>query len=294
MNNTSSATLQMVSAMCIFGSISVFVRHIPLPSSILALARGVVGMLFLLLVTLLRGKRPALADIRRNLLYLCLSGVFMGINWVLLFEAYHYTTVATATLCYYLAPIFVMLAAPFLLKERLSKVKIICVVVALAGMVLVSDVGQSGPSGVGELKGVALGVGAAALYAGVMLVNQKIKGISASDKAIIQLGSCALVLLPYALVTQWGAELSLSPEAVLLLLVVGVVHTGIAWMLYLGAMAGLKAQAVAVLSYIDPVVAILVSALLLKEPLGLAGILGAVMILGSALASELADHGPGK
>lgn len=273
-----------------FGTIGIFVRHIPLPSSVIAVARGVIGTLFLLLY--LRRKRQALsvADIRRNGRILLLSGTCMGINWILLFEAYHYTTVAIATLCYYMAPVFVILASAFLFREKLTPLKGICLAGALLGMLLVSGALQNGFAASSDATGILLGLGAAALYASVILLNKYLKDISAMDATIVQLGASAVVLFPYILITENLSAMALSPAAAVLLSTVGILHTGITYVLYFGSMQVLKAQTVAIYSYIDPLVAIFLSALLLKEPLGAVGIVGAVLILGSTLLSELSEH----
>ena len=275
--------------MCIFGTIGILVRQIHMPSSVVALIRGCVGTVFLLLFVAARKTRLSWPSIRRNLVRLCASGALIGFNWILLFEAYRYTTVAVATLCYYFAPIFVTLASPLVLKEKLTPVKGISVAAALFGMVLVSGVLETGVPEKGSLTGIALGLGAAVLYAAVVLLNKRLTDISPYETTIVQLGSAALVLLPYTLLTERMGELAFTPLTVLLLIIAGVVHTGVAYALYFGSMKSLKAQTVALFSYIDPVVAILLSALLLKEPLSLFSILGAVLILGSTLLSELLD-----
>ncbi len=286
-NSEHSAKLKLISAMIAFGTIGIFVRYIPLSSSMIALVRGIVGTLFLILVTLLQKTWISGAAVKKNLLPLCLSGAFIGINWILLFESYRYTTVATATLCYYFAPIFVIVASPFLLKEKLTFKKILCILGALIGMVLISGVVQNKGINLSEMKGIFFGIGAAVFYASVILLNKKIKDISAYDKTIMQLTSASVVLLPYTLLTENRADISLTPTAVILLLVVGILHTGICYTLYFGSMRYLKAQTVAIFSYIDPVVAIILSALILHEKMDLFSILGAVMILGSTLISEL-------
>ncbi len=279
--------LKMITAMALFGTIGIFVRYIPLPSSIIAFCRGIVGMLFLLLVTVLRKSRISGEAIRKNLLWLILSGAFLGMNWILLFEAYRYTTVATATLCYYLAPIIVILAAPVLLKEKLTLRKIICTVVALIGMVCVSGVLQNGIPTLGEAKGILFGLGAAVLYATIILLNKKIRDISAYDKTIMQLGVSALVLVPYCLLTEDVGALSVEPKVLLLLLFVGIVHTGVTYFLYFGAIEHIHAQSVAIISYLDPVIAVLLSIFVLGEGMNVIGIIGAVLVLGAALMSEL-------
>lgn len=284
-----TAKLQLISAMTIFGTIGLFVRYIPLPSSVIACVRGALGTVFLLLVCLARRRRPDGRAIRANLPVLLVSGAFIGANWIFLFEAYRYTTVATATLCYYLAPMFVLLLSPLVLRERLSPRKLLCVLVALAGMVCVSGVPESGLPSAGELTGILLGVAAAALYAAVVLMNKKLHDISGNDRTVVQLGAAAVVVVPYILLTEDVAALRVDAAGLVLLLVVAIVHTGTAYSMYFGSMKELNAQTVAIFSYIDPIVAILLSALVLKEPLGVTGAVGAVLILGSALVSELGE-----
>ena len=275
--------------MFIFGTIGVFRRYIPLPSSMLAMTRGIVGMLCLLAFLRIRRVKLDKSAIRRKLGTLVLSGVVMGVNWILLFEAYNYTSVATATLCYYLAPIFIIIVSPFLLKERVTAKKIVCVCVALLGMVFVSGVLQTGISSISEIKGVLLGVSAAALYATVVLLNKRLGDVPAYDRTIIQLGAAGVALLPYVLLTENLAALEFNGLSVLMLAIVCMVHTGVAYALYFGSLIDLKAQTAAILSYIDPVVAIILSAVLLKENMGVLGMVGAVLVLGAAIVSELPE-----
>ena len=281
-----NATFKLTLSMVIFGTIGIFRRYIPLPSSLVAMTRGLTGMLFLLLVMLLRKRGMNRAAVRRKLGMLCLSGAAIGVNWILLFEAYNYTSVATATLCYYLAPMFVILASPLVVGERLTAKKLICVLAALLGMVFVSGVLEAG-GGSSDLKGVLLGLGAAVLYASVVLMNKQLGDVPAWDRTIVQLGSSAAVLLPYVLLTEDMGALTFTPNTIGLLLVVGIVHTGIAYALYFGSLMQLKAQTAAILSYIDPVVAVLLSALVLREHMSLLSGLGAVLVLGAAVVSEL-------
>ncbi|MBQ5754488.1 MAG: EamA family transporter [Oscillospiraceae bacterium] len=285
-NTRRTAMASLASSMFIFGTIGIFVRNIGLPSSLIALVRSVVGLLFLLAVTALKKEGFSFATMRSKLPRLALSGILMGFNWILLFEAYRYTTVATATLCYYLAPVFLILASPFALKERLTAKKLLCVFVALAGMIPVSGVLQAGFSGVQELKGILLGASAALLYACVVLMNKRSGETPPLKRTMVQMAAAAAVLLPYVLLTEELSTLSPAPVELGLLLVVGVIHTGLAYMLYFGSMNALEAHTLAIFSYIDPIVAILLSALLLHEPLGLGSILGAVLILGAAFVSE--------
>ena len=280
------AKIQLLGAMGIFGTIGIFVRYIPLSSAMIAFVRGLLGVIFLILVMLLTKQKPDRQAIKKNLLFLCISGAAIGFNWILLFESYKRTSVATATVCYYLAPLFLLLASP-LLGEKLTAKKILCISAALVGMVFVSGITDGPMPSLQELQGILFGVGAAVLYASVLFLNKKLSPIGAYDKTIFQLGAAAIVLFFYLLLTQGVTLPSLSGLQWGLLLIVGVVHTGFAYWLYFGSMKHLPTETIALFSYLDPVLAILLSAFLLGEEMTVSGIIGTVLILGSALYSEL-------
>ena len=275
--------------MVIFGTIGIFVRYIPLSSGIIAFVRGVIGALLTLGVVLIKKEKLPADIIKRKLPLLIFSGAAMGFNWILLFEAYRYTTVATATLCYYFAPIFVIVASPIVLKERITAKKVVCVLVALCGMVFVSGVAESGIPSIDEALGIILGIGAALLYSTVVLINKKLSELSPNHKTTIQLAVSAAVVLPYILLTEDLGAIELTLSGVLMLITVGVIHTGLAYIMYFGSIHNLKTQTVAIFSYIDPVVAIILSAVVLKEQMTFLSGIGAVLILGSALVSELPE-----
>ena len=284
--NDRRSVIMIVASMLIFGTSGLFRRYIPCSSSFLAFVRGILGGLLLLAFTRINKMSTGEKLPRQTVTWLAVSGSVIGINWMLLFEAYNHTTVAVATLCYYMQPTIVMLVSPLLFRERLTKRKAICAVIAVIGMVLVSGVTEGGGNGAGNLKGVLLGLGAAVCYASVIIMNKKITGVDAYRKTTIQLLCAGLVMVPYMLLTGGIDGAGFNTTAVILLLVVGVIHTGFAYVLYFGSMDGLKAQSIAMLSYIDPVTALLLSALVLREPLSAAGVVGAIMILFSAILAE--------
>ncbi len=288
--NDRKSMLMFVSSMLIFGTIGVFRRYIPFSSAFLAFSRGILGGIFLLLFAVLRkGAKEQLQN--RHLLWLVLSGALIGINWMLLFEAYNYTTVAVATLCYYMQPTIVVLLSPIIFKEKLTGKKAICAFIAIIGMVLVSGVINDGSQKIGSFQGVLLGLGAAVFYSIVVIMNKRIAGVDAYQKTTIQLLSAGIVMIPYLFLTGGFDMGEVSARAIILLVLVGIVHTGIAYVLYFGSMEGLSVQTIAILSYIDPVSALLFSALLLREPLNVMSIIGAVMIIGSAIVSEMKGVG---
>lgn len=284
-----NAKFRLMTAMFIFGTIGIFVRNIPLPSSVIALARGVIGTLFLIIFTKIRKIKISYTEIKNNLSILCLSGMLIGIHWIFLFEAYRNTTVAVATLCYYLAPVFVIIASPFVLKEKLTFKQIVCIGVALIGMIFVSGIFEKGETENLQLKGIFFGIGAAIIYAVVILLNKHLKKISSYTMTIMQLGIAAAVLAPYTLLTQNTGSLTFNFTTLILLGIIGIINTGITYTLYFSAIQELKAHTIAIFSYIDPIVAILLSTLILREKPDVFTVIGGIMILGSTLISELSS-----
>lgn len=276
--------MKLVIAMLIVGSIGIFVHFIAMPSAVVAAARAFIGTLFLLLTII--SKRTAIQwkFVKQNAIYLIISGAAIGFNWIFLFEAYQYTTVAVATLCYYMAPAFVILLAPFVLKEKLTPLNILCTFFAILGAVLISGVlGDSGAN----LTGVFYGLLAAVLYASIMILNKKMKGLSGLELTFFQLTVATFVMLPYVLMTEDLVNLLWTRQAMSLLLIVGILHTGLVYQLFFSAMNQLPAQTSSLLSYIDPITAIFLSAWLLQENLSPIQFIGTVLILGSALVNEL-------
>lgn len=287
MDKRSAAKLKLISSMLIWGSLGLFIRGIDLPSSVIANFRGLMGAAFLLLVIVLGKLHFSRRAVRENALCLGLSGLMLGFNWILLFESYRYTTIAVATLCYYLAPIIVVAVSPLVFRERLGLFRALCVLAALVGMVFVSGAAEGGLPSPGQARGIALALGAALLYAAIVISNKKMHGISGLERTVVQLGISALVLLPYNLLTVHGPLPALGPGALVLLLAVGIVHTGLAYFLYFGCMEDLPSQTVAILAYVDPVTAVLLSALVLREPMSVGMWLGAGMVIAAAVLLEL-------
>lgn len=276
--------LHMILAMVIFGTIGLVRRYIPYPSEWIAFVRGFVGVSFLLLLQIWYRKTFVWQPLKQNLTLLLVSGACLGFNWILLFEAYRYTSVAVATVCYYMAPVIVILLSPMVLKETMTLKKGFCVMGAVVGMVLVTNVMDSGFSG---LQGVFFGLGVAVFYAAVVLLNKKITAIPSRDRTIFQLGISAAALLPYVMVQGESASFTPEPLALSMLLMAGIVHTGIAYSLYFDSINNIPAQSVALFSYIDPIVAVLLSAFVLHEPMTPVMAAGVVLVIVSAVVSEV-------
>ena len=284
MKRENTAKVLMAVAMFIFGTLAPFVRNIGVSSGELALYRAVLAAVLVggfLLVT--RQKLP-IGSIKKELILLLLSGVAMGVNWIFLFEAYKYTTVSVATLSYYFAPVIVMVLCPLLFKERLSRKQIFCFVMSTAGLVLITGTTGGGKQ---DLLGIAFGLSAAIFYATVMLLNKFIKGVTGLHRTFVQFLSAIIILIPYVLFTSGFNFVGLDKVGITALLIVGLVHTGITYCMYFSALKDLPGQKVAILSYIDPLVAVLVSVVWLREGITVPQIIGGLLILGFTLWSEL-------
>jgi len=285
--NSPKSLVMLISSMLVFGTIGIFRRFIPLPSALIAFCRGLVGAVFLIVFLKLRGKKLLHGIGIRKGLWLAISGAVIGFNWIFLFEAFNYTSVSVATLCYYMEPVIVIVLSTVLFHEKMTVRKALCALVALIGMILISGIIESGLPNAGELRGILMGLTAALLYSTVVLMNMKLQGVDAYEKTVIQLASAALVMIPYLLITGEFTGNTWSAGTIGLLLFVGIVHTGICYALYFGSIDGLRSQTIALFSYIDPITALVLSALILHERMTVFGVLGAVLILGSAIASEL-------
>ncbi|WP_042149600.1 DMT family transporter [Paucisalibacillus sp. EB02] len=283
------AKATFILVMLIFGSLGLFVKNIDLSSSEIALFRGAIGSVFLIAASFfIKQKVNIKLMSKRNIALLILSGTAMGFNWIFLFEAYRYTTIPNATLSYYFAPIFVLVLAPFLLKERWTMKKAISILFAFIGLYLVIQPGTVNLSGVyNHPVGIGYGLLAAGLYASVILINKFIRNLSDFETTIMQLGIATIVMFPYVFLTLEMNYAGLDMQSILLLAVFGIVHTGIAYLLYFSSMKKLKGQTIAVLSYIDPISAVVFAAIFLNENMTTVQMIGGILILGSTLISEI-------
>lgn len=281
-----NAKLNLILSMTAFGTIGLFVRNIPLTSAEIAFFRAVIAAVCLLFYKFITKTHLRFSEIKRDLPILFLSGAAMGFNWVFLFEAYQYTSISLATMSYYFAPVIVMVVSPILFKEKLTRSQIFCFMMSTIGLILViSNGGFSGGSQ--NLKGILFGLGAALLYATVILLNKGIRNVSGIDRTLLQFLAVIFVLFPYLQLTGGIHPETLTTFGLINLLFVGILHTGITYCLYLSSLKDLKGQEAAILSYIDPLVAVLISVLFLQENITLQQIFGGLMILGFTLLNEM-------
>ncbi|MER2079551.1 DMT family transporter [Psychrobacillus psychrotolerans] len=278
--------IQFLLSMIIFGTIGVFVRYIDLSSSEIALLRGLIGSLFLTTVMFLMKKKISWAIVKVNALILLLSSIALGGNWIFLFQAFKHTTLSNATLSYYFAPVIVLIVSPLVLKEKLSVKKIICIAVAMLGMLFIVGNGGVNTSGLNDLIGIGYGLMAAVLYASLMLLNKFIKNMDGLETTVLQLGTATILLMPYVFFTEGFGILEVSSSSIPFILILGVIHTGIGFLLFFSGMQKLKGQSIAALSYADPITSLVISALILQEQMTFVQILGGALLLGATFVSE--------
>ncbi len=279
------AKLKIIFSMTIFGTLAIFVNNIPLSTGEIALFRALIASLVIVIYKFITKNKIPLREIKKDLPLLFVSGAAMGFNWILLFQAYHYTTVSIATLSYYFAPVIVMASAPLFFKEKLTAKQIICFIMSTIGLIMIINTGGVEKSS-GNLVGISYGLGAAILYATVIILNKLIVNVTGVDRTLVQFIASIIVLTPYLLVTSSIHIENIGTLGMINLLVLGIVHTGIAYCVYFSSLKDLKGQEAAILSYIDPFVAILVSVSILGESINPVQILGGTLILGFTLLNE--------
>lgn len=278
--------IQFILSMIIFGTIGLVVRYIDLSSSERALLSSFLGCLLLMVIFFKIKKKISWNLVKSNALFLFLSSIALGGNWIFLYQSYDHTTIANATLGYYFAPVFVMILSPFVLREQLSIKKIVCIGVAIIGMLMIVGEGVSA-SRSNDILGLSFGLIAAVFYAALLLLNKFIKDMGKLELTIIQLGTTTLLLMPYVLLTEGFGIFKVSSSSIPFMLILGIINTGIGFWLFFSGMEKLKGQNIAMLSYVDPFVAILISAIILQEQMTIVQMLGGVLLLGSTFVSEI-------
>lgn len=304
MNTTSNkpnngARLQLIVSMSIFGTLAVFVRNISVSSGELALYRAILAALLIgsyLLITQKKGTAPSHTGskntdllfgicTKKELFLLLFSGMAMGFNWILLFEAYKYTSVSAATLSYYFAPIIVTVVCPFLFHEKLTKKQILCFVMSTLGVFLITGIPDF-QNMERDTIGILFGLSAAVFYATVILLNKFIKNVAGIHRTFLQFLAAIVTLIPYVSCTGGFHLNTLDAKGWINLLIVGLIHTGITYCLYFSSLKELPGQEAAILSYVDPLMAVVISVVILGESISLPQIIGGVLILGFAIWNE--------
>lgn len=288
MKQLKSPRLMLIASMTIFGTLGLFVRNISVSSGELSLYRAVLAALLIVVFLLVTKQKIPFSKIKKEIPLLLASGVAMGINWILLFEAYKYTTVSAATLSYYFAPVIVTVVCPILFREKLTVKQLLCFVMSTLGLVMIIGIGDLG--GGGDITGILYGLGAAVFYATVVLLNKFIKNVEGIHRTFLQFLSAIVILIPYVMMTGGITLGSLNTTGWINLLIVGLIHTGVTYCMYFSSLKELPGQKAAILSYIDPLVAVLISVTILGETMTLWQVVGGIFILGFTLWNEISPR----
>ncbi|MDO4533719.1 MAG: DMT family transporter [Coriobacteriia bacterium] len=268
-------------ALLIFGTNGVLVSHISLESGQIVLLRTLIGGAVLTCLALASGGFDR-QSVRKERLPLVLGGAALGMNWVALFEAYRLLNVSLATLIYYVGPMLILLCSPILFHEKLTGRKLIAGVIVAIGLLCIS--GSIVVTGMNP-GGLLVAVLSALFYAALIAFNKQITQTSGMQTAAIELGVAAVVTLVYVLCTSGLPHITASDAPYIA--AIGLINTGLAYLLYFSGLQKLPGQSVALLSYLDPVSALCFSALLLHESMTLVQIVGAILIIGGAIFGEV-------
>ncbi|MCR5083616.1 MAG: DMT family transporter [Parasporobacterium sp.] len=278
--------IKFVLSVVLFGTLTVILYYLNMPPVVTVFFRGSLGFLTVIVVMLAMGKRPEFKAIKSNLLWLLISGVALGINWVFLFSAYNYVGVAVATLINYMAPMIAIFLSAFIYKEKITFAKLICIAVTFIGVIFASGIFGKKVDFFDPIGILIAGI-ATLSFVVIIFCNKKFKDISFYDKTTFQLGTSAVVVLPFAINSFGNMENAFDLKAIILIAIVGIVQTGIAYCFYFDGIGKLPIQTSSILGYIEPALAVILSMTILKQPISAIGIFGAILVIGGAIASEI-------
>ncbi len=270
--------LKIIIAMTIWGSIGLFVRTSGLSPFEVAFFRAFIASICLIFIDKVFYKNKEVVN-KKEVMLLLLCGVLMGLNWVLLFTAYQYTTISIASICYDFAPIFVVMLASIFLKEKITPKTIVCIGFSLVGLFMIASNTGTSTGNSQHIKGILFAMSGAILYSLVVVISLTIKNVSSIKISTYQMVASSIVLLPF--VIQSNIFFNLKLNAIPIILILGIVHTCLAYILYFSGMKKTKANTVAILGYIEPITAVVLSFIVLHEPLTTMQIIGGVIVLGS-------------
>ena len=278
-----SATLRYLFALFLYGTIGFFLHFVSYSSEFVVLGRGVLGSLFIFLVLSLRKEKIDMAAIRKNLRILLLSGFALGFNWVFLFAGYRYG-IAISSLCNYMAPIAVVIMTTLVYKEKIRPIQIVFILMAVIGMFLLIGIFSADVKA--DMHCVIYGSLAALGFVVLVLCNKRLTDIKPLEKTLVQLLASAVIVFPYV-VFNHGFPLNFDLRSTLIVLLLGFVHTDVAYICYFSSIDVLPSQSIAILGYLEPVLNFVIGALVFHEPLGISSLIGAAMILCASLGNEL-------
>ncbi|MDI6716060.1 MAG: DMT family transporter [Actinomycetota bacterium] len=270
--------LRIAAAAIIWGTLAIFVRLIDLPVLVMVFYRVFFAAVSTLIYMASRREIEKLA-VGRNAYLLILMGALLALNWASFFFSIRSTSIANAVLVTYTAPVFIAVLAPLVLKERLERVSIITLIIAVAGIFLIASPSVAGLS-MRDIAGIGWAAISAVTYAILVIIAKPLtERISVLAMVFFEELTCAIVLSPALFF--FGA--SISASVLFILFIMGAVHTALAAALYLSGLRRVKAQQAAIFTYLDPASAIIFAAVILGEVPRLTTIFGGFLIVASGI-----------
>ena len=272
----------LILVMIVWGSLGVFTRSIPLSAVSLAFLRALIALPVLFIA--MKMKKREKIKLSWLIPYI-ISGVLLGLGWLTLFYGFKHTSISSAVIIYNMCPIYVMILAPVILKEAISKVQIAVISISFIGLVFV--VGNNLLDGYGYM-GILLSAPSGMMYAAIVLINRSIKRrLDNQTATFIQIATATIVLLPFALLDGDVFTLgNLENISIIYIILLGVLHTGVAYTMFFSVYQHMKSVEIVSYSFLEPLFGILFSVIFIGEKLTLPQIIGGVLIIGSAYIGE--------
>lgn len=298
------AKIMLIVAMSLFGTVGIFVKQVDLPPQEIVFYRVTFGLIALLLFFAVTRRRFDFSflnksddagtpyDPVKNRIFILIGGISLAGGWLFLFNSYNYTTVAIGTLVNYIEPCIIMVAGVIIFREKVTKLRVLFFSLSTLGLVLVVLGGGSGGVSPNIFLGVASGLTSAVFYAANVIAIKQVKGGGGFETTIGQLAVAFVVLLIYNSFTCGIDITGLPAKQIICLVIIGMFHTGIVYSAYITSLPYVKAQEIAVVSYLDPFFSVLSSAFILSEPINLTEWIGAAMVIGFMVLGELKGGSP--
>jgi drug/metabolite transporter (DMT)-like permease len=269
-------------SLLLFGSNGIVASHILLNSYEIVFLRTLIAGLLLVFIFIFTKQKISCLNNKRSFAYIAISGFAMGANWIFLYEAYKQVGVSIATLLCYCGPVIVMALSPVLFQEKLTKVKVAGFFAVLCGLFLINT------QAISEGKtwwGLFCGIMSAVMYAVLVIFNKKSESVNGLENTTLQLLSSFLIVALFVIFKQ-GISLHVEKSNWIPILILGLFNTGLGCYFYFSSIGHLPVQTVAICGYLEPLSAVILSALFLNETMTPIQIVGAALILGGAALGE--------
>ena len=280
MSRHTAGSLTIAAVALSWGSISLIVRELEdLPEQVVVFYRVALSAAAIAAVLVLIRRTDLMRLPPRPVLSL---GLLLALHWVVFFAAINETSVASAVLVTYTAPVFMAMLSPVILGERLTRVTVGALAVSLAGTALIAL--SSGEGGEVTAHGVALALAAAITMAFLIVLLKRFGGDTDPVTVVFYESLVAtLTLLPFGLFQSY--EVTAGDAAYLAVL--GVVLSGVVGIIYVAAIRSVAATTAGILAYMEPVSAAVLAALVLGEALTAGVIAGGAAIVAAGVALVL-------